>query len=352
MSAIPKLVLVACSALVAAGWQNSRPVAALPSGEGAAASMESAARKFLGLLGEEQRKKAQFELQSSEREKWGFVPNVYPGIGVFELSAAQRDAAHALLRSTLSAKGYLATTAIFSLDGILREMERTRGREAPHRDPERYFFAVFGDPSGTSPWGWRVQGHHVSLHFSSVEGAVSVTPLFLGANPANVREGTMTGLRVLASEEDLGRALVKSLDEKQRKRATLQAEAPADVILGPGRAADFLGEPKGLPGVEMNSAQREVLAALLDLYTATLRADLAQGERIRMTARGLDEIYFSWAGGTEPGQGHYYRIHGPEFVLEYDNTQDGANHVHTVWRDRRRDFGQDLLAEHLRRHPR
>ncbi len=310
--------------------------------------MRDAAAAFLASLDDGLRAKAQFAFAAKERTEWNFVPGSYPGVVLGELSLPQRRAAHALLRSALSARGYLKVTSIFALDLVLRQMAEERGGKAPHRDPERYAFAVFGTPSAESPWGWRVQGHHVSIHFTAAtREVVAVTPAFLGANPAEVREGPSAGLRVLAAEEDLARALLTSLAPELRARAVIEEEAPADVILGPGRRADLLGAPKGLPGSAMDASQCATLALLLDEYARNLRPELAEQALSRMGAADLGSVHFAWAGSLEPGKPHYYRLHGPTFVIEYDNTQDGANHVHTVWRDLTRDFGADALRDHL-----
>jgi hypothetical protein len=316
--------------------------------DGARAIAEAAAA-FVQSLGPGEREKAVAPFDSPQRTEWGFVPAEYPGLVLKDMDAGQRRAAHALLRASLSSQGYLKATAVFALDAVLRALEEQAGRQAPHRDPERYWFQVLGDPGGDQPWGWRVQGHHVSLHFTTAGGVVAHSPFFLGANPAEVRSGATRGLRVLGAEEDLGRRLWRSLDEGQRQQALLAVKAPADVILGPGRKADFLGPPKGLPVGAMDEAQRGIAALLLDEYVHNLRREVAERSLRRIRAAGVDQIRFAWAGGDEPGQGHYYRLHGPTFVVEYDNTQNGANHVHTVWRDLTEDFGEDLLRQHHER---
>jgi hypothetical protein len=310
----------------------------------------AAAQAFLESLDEAKRGRAQFAFDDPERLTWGFVPAKYEGVRLGEMTLEQRRAAHALLRSALSAKGYLKATTIFALDGVLRAIAEAAGRQAAHRDPEHYAFAIFGKPSADGAWGWCVQGHHLSLHFTGAGGELTAhTPAFRGANPAEVRSGPLAGLRALAAEEDLGRRLVRSLDDEQRRIAVIAAQAPADVILGPARDARSLGEPAGLPVARMDDAQRALVAALLDEYATDLRGELAGRELARIRDAGIERIHFAWAGGFAPGEGHYYRLHGPTFVIEYDNTQDGANHIHTVWRDPQRDFGGDPLREHLER---
>jgi hypothetical protein len=298
-----------------------------------------AAQAFLDALPEELRAKAQFAFDDAERTRWHFVPQRYPGVELGALSLEQRRLAHDLVRSALSQQGYLKATAILSLEDILRDMAEARGQRAEHRDPERYALAFFGKPDARAPWGWRLQGHHLSLNFAFADGKPAVTPLFLGANPAEVREGRRAGLRVLGAHEDRARALLEALDDAQRARAIVQREVPADIVAAPGRDPD-VGEPIGLAFGDMTAPQRALLRALLQAWAEDLHADLAQSQLARIEAAGFDAIRFAWIGATEPGQPHYFRLHGPTFVIEYDNVQDGANHVHTVWRDRERDFAK------------
>lgn len=305
------------------------------------ASMEDAARAFLASLEPAQREKAALPFEAEDRTKWHFVPGPRKGLPLKEMNPPQRAAAHALLRTGLSSQGYLKATAIMSLDRVLREIE---GNDS--RDEELYYLAVFGAPDAAAPWGWRFEGHHLSLNFTPVTGAVvATTPLFLGANPAEVRTGPKAGLRVLAEEEDLARALLRSFDPEQRKAAVIAETAPADILLLPGRK-DGLGLPQGLPGSRMNDAQKDLLGRLLCVYTTRNLPDHHGAGAVPWLVEGLDAIHFAWAGGAEPGQGHYYRLHGKSFVIEYDNTQNGANHIHTVWHDLRNDFGADLLRKH------
>lgn len=315
-----------------------------------ASDMARAGARFLQLLNDDLRKKAKFTFDDAERYKWNFVPGAYPGVLLSEMSPEQRVAAHDLLRSALSSQGYLKVTSIFALDFILRQMSEKAGAPALFRDAERYSFAIFGEPDVTKPWGWRVQGHHVSLQFTSVSNElVCHTPMFLGANPATVKDGPSAGLRVLAFEEDLGRALVKSLSNEQKSIAIIDTKAPADIILGPSRKTDFMSKPVGIAASKLDAEQKKLLISLLELYIHNLHPDLSAPERARILDGSFDTTYFAWAGGTSPGEGHYYRLHSPLFIIEYDNTQDGANHPHTVWRDPSRDFGGDPLAEHLRK---
>lgn len=327
-------------------------LALLPRGpDPAAMAMATAARAFLAALPPALKDKAARPLADAERTRWGFVPGDYAGVKFEDLDEAQHKAAHALLRAGLSARGYDKAMGIVQLEHVLRELETRDGRVPVHRDPGRYALLVFGDPTDEGTWSWRLQGHHISLRFAVAQGRFAgATPAFLGTNPHELRQGDKAGQRVLGAEEDLARALLLLCDDAQRARVVLEAQAPADIVLGPARAADFLGAPQGLPWSAMNEGQRAVLWRLIEEFARNLRHEFADAELARIKASGVEAIHFAWCGGFERGEGHYYRIHGPHFVLEYDNTQNQANHVHTVWRDLERDFGGDLLRQHLEQH--
>lgn len=304
--------------------------------------MADAAQNFLKALTAEQKSKAQMQLADPERKNWHFVPRDRKGLSLKEMTPAQRLLANSLLVSGLSHSGYSKALGIMSLDEVLAGIEQGRG---PTRDSELYFFTVFGEPGGADSWGWRFEGHHLSLNFTAGKDQVlSMTPSFFGSNPGEVRTGPRQGFRVLAQEEDLGRALVKSLNEEQRKTAIIQEVAPKDVINVPGRT-EFT-KPEGLPQSEMTAEQKAALEKLIHTNLNRHRLELAADDWAKITKAGLDKISFAWAGGLEPGQGHYYRVQGPTFVLEYDNTQNNANHVHSLWRDLTNDFGKDLLKAH------
>jgi hypothetical protein len=191
-----------------------------------------------------------------------------------------------------------------------------------------------------------MEGHHLSLNFTLRNNhVVSTTPFFFGANPATVREGQQKGTRVLAAEEEMGRALLKTFTGTSRQKVLINVSAPADIVTGASRKAEP-GAPVGVPLREMMQEQKKMLTDLIEVYAHRLRKELADEELSKLRAVGLDNVYFAWAGGSEPGQPHYYRIQGPTFVVEYDNTQDNANHIHTVWRDFDHDFGLDPLRAH------
>lgn len=313
-----------------------------------AGDMADAARAFLNALSEDQRKTATFEFQSPERVNWHFIPRDRKGLAWKDMSAAQRHLATALLASGLSHRGMVKATTIMSLEQVLLELEQGRG---PKRDPEAYYWTVFGKPDAQGAWGWRVEGHHLSLNFTVADGKVaSATPSFLGSNPGEVRQGPRAGLRALGAEEDLGRALLRSLDDSQRSVAVLAAVAPADILTGASRKADPLS-PAGLSVAGMTDSQRQQLRRLVEEYLRRARPEVADADLAEIEKAGWEKVTFAWAGPAEPGKGHYYRVQGPTFLLEYDNTQNDANHIHAVWREFHGDFGDDVLARHYRETP-
>jgi hypothetical protein len=311
----------------------------------ATAEMADAAKNFLGALTAEQKAKAAFEFAGAERTNWHFIPRARKGLAIKEMTHEQRLLAHALLATGMSHRGYAKAVSIMSLEAVLAELEKGRVGGAV-RDPELYFVSVFGTPGGKEPWGWRVEGHHLSLNFTTAgDAAPALTPSFFGTNPGEIRTGPRAGTRVLAAEEELGRALVKSLTDEQRKTAVILAEAPKDILNVPGRNAT---KAEGLAQGKLTAEQGALLVKLVKEYLFRHRPDVAAEEWAKIEKAGLDKLHFAWAGGFERGQPHYYRVQGGSFVLEYDNTQNEANHVHSLWRDFDRDFGADLLGEHYK----
>jgi hypothetical protein len=314
--------------------------------------MTRSAQALLNSLTPEQKAQAKLAFDGDERLFWHYIPtddipNRYkkPRMGLIlgDMTAHQRHLATALLSSGLSQSGFIKASTIMSLEDVLRIVEKdTTGR----RNPEKYHFSIFGDPSDSGTWGYRVEGHHVSLHFTIAKGRLAGTPTFFGANPHEVREGPRTGLRPLAGEEDAGRALVLALDEGQRKTAVVAAEAYKDILTEASRKAALDGQPSGLSASRMNARQKDLLSKVLDEYVYNVPDQIAQS-RLEKIKKAGNNINFAWAGPVEKGKPHYYRIQGPAFLVEYDNTQNGANHSHTVWREFEGDFGLDLLKDHL-----
>ena len=307
--------------------------------------MVQTANSLLDTLTSEQRDIILFPFEDNERFDWHYVPRSRAGLSLKDMNENQRKAAMDFLKAGLSRIGYDKATTIMSLEAVLREIETWNWLG---RDPDKYYFSFFGRPSETDTWGWRVEGHHLSLNFTIVEGRLFATaPRFLGANPAKVPDGKLQGLRTLAEEEDLARRLVKSMKRQQLKKTVFRKEAYRDIVTGSDREVAPL-EPVGISWGELNQPQKDLMINLIDVYLASMPAEIAQQRLDAIRRDGLDTVHFGWAGGLEPGQPHYYRIQGTAFLIEYDNVQNGANHIHTVWRDFDGDFGRDLLQEHYR----
>lgn len=312
-------------------------------GPDVAESMAAAANNFLASLDDDQRKAARFEVKDEERKNWHFIPKERNGLPLKRMDTTQRNLAFALLNSGMSNSGYAKALTIMTLEQILWELEN----HSPKRDPEMYHVSIFGEPGSNATWGWRVEGHHLSVNFTIAEGKqISGTPSFFATNPAKVIEGPRKGLRVLAREEDLARELVKSFKPKQREAIIIAAEAPRDILTSAERKVSPL-DATGITYAAMNDAQRKLLWQLIREYVTRHRSELAQADLAKIEKAGLDGIQFAWAGGVEPREGHYYRVQGPTFLLEYANTQNDANHVHAVWRDFENDFGDDILRRHF-----
>ena len=310
------------------------------------APMSAAASSFLSSLTPEQRQQATFAFDSPERLRWHFVPQFERnGLQIKAMTEPQRKLAHELLKTGLSARGYSTYSQIMQLESILKAVENGSG---PIRDPEGYRFSVFGTPSAKGTWGWRVEFHHVSLHFDVVNGtAISSTPSFAGANPAEVQDGPQKGQRTLGMLEDTARALVTALDETQRKTAIFNAVALNDIVTG--NALDIKPlSPEGIKVSAMTAAQRDLLTKVIDSYAGLMASDIAADRLAKIKTAGVENVAFAWAGSIERGQKHYYRVQGPTFLIEFDNSQNNGNHVHSVWRDFNGDFGRDLLREHLK----
>ena len=308
------------------------------------AGLAGAATAFLTSLDDEARAKARFAFDSEERFNWHFVPKPRAGIPLKAMSAPQRRAAMDLLRAGLSEKGFTKAEAIRELEVILAESERDPVR----RDPDLYYVTIFGDPTADGTWGWRFEGHHVSLNWTFVRGrSIAPTPQFFGSNPDAVRSGLRKGTRVLAAEQDLARALLESLSELQRARAIISTTAPPDIFSGHQRKAETL-DARGIAFSDLTAEQRGLLLAIIEEYAGAQPEAVAGARLARIREAGLYGIRFAWMGGLLRGEPHYYRLQGSTFLIEYDNTQNDANHVHAVWRDFDGDFGLDLLAEHYR----
>jgi hypothetical protein len=306
--------------------------------------MTEAAQAFLASLTAEQTKTAMFPFDAEERFNWHFIPRERKGLALKDMTPPQKHLAHALLSAGLSQRGYIKATQIMSLEDILRQMEKDSG---VRRNPEGYYFSIFGEPSQKGVWGYRVEGHHFATNFTIVNGKVTGSPNFYGTNPAEIREGPRKGLRVLGAEEDAGRELLMALTPEQKKVAVVTRDAYKDIITAASRKASLEGQPNGLTAAKMNQKQRALLQGVIDEYVYNMPDQIAQS-RQELVKKAGNNLQFVWAGVEERGGPHYYRVVAPEFIIEYDNTQNGANHVHSVWRDINGDFGVDLLAEHYK----
>jgi hypothetical protein len=299
------------------------------------------ARNFLAGLDDANRDQASFAFDDDERLNWHFIPRAREGLPYSELTPAQRRLADRLLASALSSDGMGKALGIMYLDQILFEAE---GRDI--RNPDGYYFSVFGDPADSGVWGWRLEGHHLALNFTLNDAElVAASPAFMGSNPAIIREGRHAGMEVLAEEQSLARELLALFTGDARGQVIISDTPLRDIVSGNSVRAE-VPEPAGLAMGDMNRAQSDALMALLRVYIERMRPELAKLEIEKITEAGLDEIRFAWAGSSAVGAGHYYRIQGPTFLVEYDNTQGNGNHVHSVWRDFNGDFGADVLAEH------
>lgn len=330
-------VAVACLAGVAYVSQTN---------ESSGTRMVDAADKFLSGLSAEQKAKATQAFDDKERFNWNFVPlqdaNKQPirkGLRLEEMSPEQQSAAKELIRAGTSPGGFSKATTIMSLEAVLKELEKTGGIV---RNPGWYFFTIFGTPSKTGKWGWRVEGHHLSLNFTVEAGKViAATPAFFGANPATVLQGPRKGSQVLPEAEELAKELFRALDEEQ-KQVVLQKEQFPEVQ---GQSSvPKPGEPRGLPAGKMSESQRGLLLKLLESYASRMPGDVAAAEMSEIRQAGLDSIYFAYAGSLEPGKPHTYRIQGSTFLVEFlnvqsDSARNPANHIHSAWRSIKGDFG-------------
>jgi Protein of unknown function (DUF3500) len=308
------------------------------------AVMTNAARAFIASLTPELRARASFPFTDDERLNWHFIPKARKGVPLRDMSTDQKQLASALLAAGLSQQGVIKAHTIMSLDAILKEMEQGKG---PERDPENYYITIFGEPSESGTWGYRFEGHHVAMNFTIVNGHVASSPNFFGANPAEVKQGPRAGLRALPREEDLGRDLVKSLNDSQRAIAIVDKKAYPDIITMASRKAALSGQPNGIPFSKLTAKQRDILSDLIAEYANNFPGPIADA-RMEQFHKTQNNLYFAWAGGIERGDPHYYRIQTSAFLIEYDDTQNNANHIHSVWRDFDGDFGMDLLADHYR----
>lgn len=325
----PSLVLLSLAIVTLAVWARD-----LVDSTGSA--MATAASRLVSSLDAEKAAKIQFGFDDPERLNWHFIPRERKGLSIKAMNGAQRALAFGLIQTGLSASGYLKATTIMSLEEILREMEKGSG---PVRDSELYFLSIFGTPSDQGKWGWRVEGHHLSLNFSVENGIiVSATPTFFGSNPGEVREGPRQGLRALAELEDRALRIVQALTPEQKKEAVVSAEAPKDV-----RSANTPQAPRdpaiGLAHAKLDARQKPMLQALIEAYAQQMPPDIGRKWLNDIRESDPDQIKFAWFGAEDRNQPHAYRVQGPSMLIEFNNTQNNANHIHSFWRSMLGDFG-------------
>lgn len=311
-------------------------------------AMTEAAQQFLAALTPAQKKQVVMDFDNPARRDWHNIPKpTRKGMQLREMSPELRVLCHNLLKAGLSETGYKKAVRIMSLENNLHVGEQGKG--VKHlRDPERYFLTIFGTPAHDSTWGWSFEGHHLSLNFTiQNDEVISHTPSFWGANPATVHVfvdgGPEVGVRTLAAEEQLAFDLVKLLTPEQQKKAIIAEKAPAD-YRNAGKPLPPNSPGEGISGAELNQEQQAILWKLLKAYNGHIADDIATARFKELRIDGLDQVYFAWLGSTTPGVGHAYRIQGPTFVLELVNVQSDpegnkANHIHSVWRSLKTDFG-------------
>jgi len=307
---------------------------------------KSPVQDFLKSLDKEQMEKVQMPFEDLSRQVWHFLPGkMLPraGIKINELNQKQKELAFTLLKDHLSESGFQKIMNIIELENVLREM----GQDKEFRDPEKYFIAIYGDPLVDKLWAWSFEGHHVSLNFTIAGKEVSMTPRFMGASPAVIPSGSRKGQRSLAKEDDMGLELINSMDSSQREKAIFSTQSYIEIVTSNSTEVGPLSEV-GIRMGELNKAQQAHLNDLIMEYLSSMPAELAAKRLKQIKNEKFKEIRFGWAGATSIGQGHYYRIQGKTFLIEFDNTINNANHIHTVWRDFDGDFGRDLIREHYK----
>ena len=311
--------------------------------------MAKAASVFLQTLSAKQKAKIQFGFNEEERYNLNYIPRSRKGLTLNEMNDQQIKAAFGLLRTALSDTGFNKTNSIIQLENVLREVE-SRSSHDTYRDPGNYAVSIFGNPATDAIWGWRLEGHHIAFNFSSRDNRlVSGTPGFLGSNPAVVLSGSEKGKYILKDEAGLGFALLHSLNKEQKNKAIVSNEAPGEILTAASRHA-MINDPKGILYNELNSSQQQIFMQLLSIYIHRYTRSFAEVMMKEIEEAGLNDLRFAWAGDQQPGIGHphYYRIQGPAIIIEYDNIQNNANHIHTVIRDLKNDFGGDELLKHYK----
>jgi hypothetical protein len=310
--------------------------------------------ELLASLTPAQLEKIRAPFDTPDHKQWTYLPGPVPGLALTELTPAQQRLVERLVAIGCSERGAADAWAVLDAEIIVREIPDLppSGEWQGSVVGDRYFLRVLGDPGGTEPWAWRLNGHHLAVHVTLVDGAISFTPQFIGSNPAVVRSGPHAGRRFLAGEQDLGFQLLHALDPTQLEVALVSDAAPDDILTRHDPVADASLLHRGLACGDMTAEQRQLLSLLVGQYVGRAAGPIGLQTWQDITDHGIERLSFAWAGETEPGVGHrhYYSIAGPTFLAEYDNTQDNANHIHSVWRDVRNDWGTDILSAHYAMH--
>ncbi|MES2733019.1 MAG: DUF3500 domain-containing protein [Bacteroidota bacterium] len=311
-------------------------------------TMVQAATDFLALLEPTKKAQALLLFTSPERVRWHNQPSHMhhrAGIYLKDLTKEQKQALHSMLRNALSEQGYLKTVGIIQLDELYRQTlseAASRDSSLPFYGQDYYTIAIFGNPTTDNDWGWRLEGHHLSLNFTVTPAGIAGTPMFMGANPAEVAEGPYAGWQVMGAEITLARKLLASLNDRQRAKAISQAPMPDDIMTRTGEEP-FLKNITGVSAADLNNSQQEILIDLIQVYVGNLTNKQATEQLEKIRHAGLDKLHFMWAGSTKPGEALYYRIHSPSFIIELDNRSYEPNHIHSVWWNLENDFGTGLL---------
>ncbi|GAA2792466.1 DUF3500 domain-containing protein [Kribbella solani] len=310
--------------------------------------------ELLASLTPAQTEKIRAPFDTPDHQQWTYLPGSVPGLALTELTPVQQQLVERLVATDCSARGAADVWAVLDAEVVVRGLPELpeSGEWEGSIVGDRYFLRVLGDPNGTEPWAWRLNGHHLALHVTVVEGAVAFTPQFFGSNPAEVRTGPKAGRRFLAGEQDLGFQLLHSLEPGQLELAVVSPDAPDDILTRHDPVADPSLLHRGLSYGDMSADQRQLFSLLIGQYVGRAAGPIGLQTWHDITDHGIEQLTFAWAGQTTPGPGHrhYYSIAGPTFLAEYDNTQDNANHIHSVWRDIRNDWATDLLAAHYTMH--
>ncbi len=305
-------------------------------------NIKTSAQTFINSLNSDQKDETIINFDEGNRMEWSYLPGSRDGIQFRKLGVTQKQLLYKLLSAGLSEQGYEKAISIMKLESTLDQVEGS----GSYRDPQKYYLAVYGNSELEYPWALSFEGHHLSLNFTLInDSLISAMPAFFGANPAEIPFGSEKGKRILADEEDIARQLVKSLDNSQIEITVINKRAPSDIITRRDSEVDPLN-PSGIGINQLGENQRLLLLNLINTYIENMNEEIASFYKNKIDSSGWDKITFAWAGGFEKGQPHYYRIQGKTFLIEYDNTQNNANHIHSVWRDFNGDFGRDLLKLH------